>query len=138
MRCSTVCTVQAFCHERIDRQRYGAQVEAAFGAAIQRTRVSALLTATVMLFTFIAVSLVLWVGGHDVLAGRISGGQLSAFVFYALLVAGSVSALSEVAGDLLRAAGATDVCWNCSTPNPPSPRRPHPLHYPNRRVARCS
>ncbi len=65
-------TVQAFCHERIDQQRYGEQVEAAFGAAIRRTRVSALLTATVMLFTFVAVSIVLWVGGHDVLAGRIS------------------------------------------------------------------
>ncbi|NNJ96744.1 MAG: ATP-binding cassette domain-containing protein [Gammaproteobacteria bacterium] len=101
-------TVQAFCHEHIDRRRYGEQVEAAFDAAIQRTRVSALLTATVMLFTFIAVSLVLWVGGHDVLAGRLSGGQLSAFVFYALLVAGSVGALSEVAGDLLRAAGAAE------------------------------
>jgi len=101
-------TVQAFCHEHIDRQHYGEQVEAAFDAAIRRTRVSALLTATVMLFTFVAVSIVLWVGGHDVLAGRISGGQLSAFVFYALLVAGSVGALSEVAGDLLRAAGATE------------------------------
>ena len=101
-------TVQAFCHERIDQRRYGERVEAAFDAAIRRTRVSALLTATVMLFTFVAVSIVLWVGGHDVLAGRISGGQLSAFVFYALLVAGSVGALSEVAGDLLRAAGATE------------------------------
>jgi ATP-binding cassette subfamily B protein len=101
-------TVQAFCHEAIDRRRYGKQVEAAFQAAIARTRVSALLTALVMLFTFIAISVVLWVGGHDVLAGRMSGGQLSAFVFYALLVAGSVSALSEVAGELLRAAGATE------------------------------
>jgi ATP-binding cassette subfamily B protein len=101
-------TVQAFCHEAIDRERYGQQVESAFQAAIRRTRVSALLTATVMLFTFVAVSIVLWVGGHDVLAGRISGGQLSAFVFYALLVAGSVGALSEVAGDLLRAAGAAE------------------------------
>jgi len=101
-------TVQAFCHEHIDRRRYGEQAEAAFDAAIKRTRVSALLTATVMLFTFVAISLVLWVGGHDVLAGRLSGGQLSAFVFYALLVAGSVGALSEVAGDLLRAAGATE------------------------------
>jgi ATP-binding cassette subfamily B protein len=101
-------TVQAFCHERIDHLRYGEQVEAAFDAAISRTRISALLTAMVMLLTFIAVSVVLWVGGHDVLAGRISGGQLSAFVFYALLVAGSVGALSEVAGELLRAAGAAE------------------------------
>ncbi|MEN8801477.1 MAG: ABC transporter transmembrane domain-containing protein [Thiogranum sp.] len=101
-------TVQAFCHERIDQRRYGEQVESAFHAAIRRTRVSALLTATVMLFTFVAISIVLWVGGHDVLAGRLTGGQLSAFVFYALLVAGSVGALSEVAGELLRAAGATE------------------------------
>jgi ATP-binding cassette subfamily B protein len=61
-----------------------------------------------MLFTFTAISIVLWVGGHEVLAGRISGGQLSAFVFYALLVAGAVGALSEVTGNLLRAAGATE------------------------------
>ncbi len=101
-------TVQAFCHEAVDARRYGEQVEAAFGAAIRRTRVSALLTALVMLLTFGAISIVLWVGGHDVLAGRITGGELSAFVFYAVLVAASVGALSEVAGDLLRAAGATE------------------------------
>jgi ATP-binding cassette subfamily B protein len=101
-------TVQAFCHEHIDSERYGGRVEAAFGAAIRRSRISALLTALVMLLTFGAISIVLWVGGHDVLAGRISGGQLSAFVFYAVLVAASVGALSEVAGDLLRAAGATE------------------------------
>ena len=101
-------TVQAFCHEAVDARRYGEQVEAAFGAAIGRTRVSALLTALVMLLTFGAISIVLWVGGHDVLAGRITGGELSAFVFYAVLVAASVGALSEVAGDLLRAAGATE------------------------------
>ena len=101
-------TVQAFCHERIDEVRYGQQVEAAFDTAIQRTRVSALLTGLVMLLTFTAISLVLWVGGRDVLAGQITGGQLSAFVFYAVLVAGSIGALSEVAGNLLRAAGATE------------------------------
>ena len=101
-------TVQAYCHEHIDSKRYGKRVEAAFGAAVQRTRISALLTALVMLLTFGAISIVLWVGGHDVLAGHITGGQLSAFVFYAVLVAASVGALSEVAGDLLRAAGATE------------------------------
>ncbi|HET8700701.1 MAG TPA: ABC transporter transmembrane domain-containing protein [Nitrococcus sp.] len=101
-------TVQAFCHERIDEVRYGDQVEAAFHTAIQRTRVSAVLTGMVMLLTFAAISIVLWVGGNDVLAGRITGGQLSAFVFYAVLVAGSIGALSEVAGNLLRAAGATE------------------------------
>ncbi len=127
-------TVQAFCHERIDRRRYGEHVEAAFHAAILRTRVSALLSATVMLFTFIAITIVLWVGGHDVLAGRISGGQLSAFVFYALLVAGSVSALSEVAGDLLRAAGATERLLELLNTEPgiSSPAAPVALTAPAR------
>ena len=101
-------TVQAFCHEAVDARRYGERVEAAFEAAIRRTRVSALLTALVMLLTFGAISIVLWVGGHDVLAGRITAGELFAFVFYAVLVAASVGALSEVAGDLLRAAGASE------------------------------
>ena len=148
-------TVQAFCHERIDQQRYGEQVEAAFDAAIRRTRVSALLTATVMLFTFVAVSIVLWVGGHDVLAGRISGGQLSAFVFYALLVAGSVGALSEVAGDLLRAAGATERLLELLNTEPaitapaapvalPEPARGEvqlhdvTFHYPSRPDSSCA
>lgn len=101
-------TVQAFCHERIDGARYGSTVEAAFAAAIRRARISALLSGLVMLLIFSAISVVLWVGGHDVLTGHLSGGQLSAFVFYAVLVAASVGALSEVAGELLRAAGAAE------------------------------
>jgi ATP-binding cassette subfamily B protein len=123
-------TVQAFCHEAIDRARYGQQVEAAFTAAVRRTRTSALLTALVMLFTFAAISIVLWVGGHDVLAGRLSGGQLSAFVFYALLVAGSVGALSEVAGDLLRAAGATERLVELLAARPHITTPAHPMALP--------
>jgi ATP-binding cassette subfamily B protein len=127
-------TVQAFCHELVDRERYSRQVEAAFDAATRRTRTSALLSALVMLLTFSAISIVLWVGGHDVLAGRLTGGELSAFVFYAVLVAGSVGALSEVVGDLLRAAGATERLLEllnteprvCAPPDPaalPQPAR---------------
>ncbi|MGA7800689.1 MAG: ABC transporter transmembrane domain-containing protein, partial [Gammaproteobacteria bacterium] len=101
-------TVQAFCHEAVDVARYGRQVEAAFQVAIRRSRASALLTGLVMLLTFGAITVVLWVGGRDVLAGRITGGQLSAFVFYAVLVASSVGSLSEVTSELLRAAGAAE------------------------------
>jgi len=101
-------TVQAFRHEPVDRRLYAEQVEAAFAAATARARVSGTLAALVMLLTFAAVGLVLWLGGQDVLAGRMSGGELSAFVFFAVLVAGSVGALSEVAGELMRAAGATE------------------------------
>jgi ATP-binding cassette subfamily B protein len=123
-------TVQAYCHERIDRERYAQHVEAAFHSATRRARASALLTGLVMLFTFSAISVVLWIGGHDVLAGRISGGQLSAFVFYALLVAGSVGALSEVAGDLLRAAGATERLLELLATEPRITAPPQPLALP--------
>src|SRR5437667_344808 len=79
------------------------------GEAISRlTNDTALLVALVMLLAFGAVGVILWIGGHDVLAGRLSAGELSAFVFYAVLVAGAVGAVSEVIGDLQRAAGATE------------------------------
>ena len=101
-------TVQAFNHEAEDRRRFGGRLEAALRAAIERTRARAMLTAIVILFVFGAVSAVLWIGGHDVLAGRISPGDLSAFVFYAIVVAGSAGAISEVYSDLQRAAGAME------------------------------
>jgi len=101
-------TVQAFCHEAVDRRRYGQRVESAFATAVHRSLLGALMSGTAVLFTFGAIGLVLWVGGQEVLAGRLSGGELSAFVFYAVLVASSVGTLSEVAGDLLRGAGASE------------------------------
>ena len=123
-------TVQAYCHEAIDITRYGQRVEAAFDTAIHRTRVSALLTGLVMLLTSSAISVVLWVGGHDVLAGKISGGQLSAFVFYAVLVASSVGALSEVAGELLRAAGAAERLLEILATQPHIAAPPTAAHLP--------
>ncbi len=101
-------TVQAYGHEAEDRRQFGARVESAFATARQRIRQRAFLVATVILLVFGAVGVILWIGGHDVLAGRISPGQLSAFVFYAVIVAGAVGAISEVVGDLQRAAGATE------------------------------
>ncbi|GAB4223860.1 MAG: ABC transporter ATP-binding protein/permease [Kiloniellaceae bacterium] len=101
-------TVQAFVHEGEDRKRFGARVEEAFQAARQRVAARAMLTAVVIVLVFGAVSTILWIGGHDVLSGRISAGELSAFVFYAIVVAGAAGAFSEVIGDLQRAAGATE------------------------------
>ncbi len=101
-------TVQAYGHEAEDRRQFGLRVENAFATARQRIRQRAFLVATVILLVFGAVGVILWIGGHDVLAGRISAGQLSAFVFYAVIVAGAVGAISEVVGDLQRAAGATE------------------------------
>ena len=100
--------VQAFNHEEEDRKRFGSRVEATFQTALTYIRARAWLTALVIFLVFGAISIILWIGGHDVLAGRISAGQLSAFVFYAVVVAGSVGSISEVYGDLQRAAGAME------------------------------
>jgi ATP-binding cassette subfamily B protein len=67
-----------------------------------------MLVAAVIVLVFGAIGIILWIGGHDVVSGRISAGQLSAFVFYAVIVAGAVGTISEVVGDLQRAAGATE------------------------------
>jgi ATP-binding cassette subfamily B protein len=100
--------VQAFAHEPVDRSNFGARVEDALFTSLRRIRARAALTAIVITLVFGSVAVILWIGGRDVLAGRISGGELSAFVFYAAVVAGSTGALSEVIGDLQRAAGAME------------------------------
>jgi ABC transporter, permease/ATP-binding protein len=127
-------TVQSFCHEDIDRQRFAQHVEDAFNVSIRRVRARALLVGVVILLAFSAVGVVLWIGGHDVLAGRISAGELFAFIFYAVLVAASVGALSEVWGDLLRAAGAAERLIELLDipPDIECPSAPVPLPEPAR------
>ena len=100
--------VQAFCHEAIDRLRFKATTDLAFATAVRRTRARAWLTALVMLLVFGAVDVVVWIGAKDVIAGEMSGGELAAFVFYAIVVAGALGALAEVYGELQRAAGAAE------------------------------
>jgi ATP-binding cassette subfamily B protein len=101
-------TMQAYTHEAEDRNSFGDLTEGAFDTAVRRIASRAMLTAIVITLVFGAVGTILWIGGHDVIAGRISAGDLSAFVFYAIIVAGSVGAISEVVGDLQRAAGAAE------------------------------
>jgi ATP-binding cassette subfamily B protein len=101
-------TVQAYGHEPVDREHFAARVEEAFATAKRRVRQRALLVAVVIMLTFGAVGVILWIGGHDVLAGRLSAGELSAFVFYAVIVASAAGTISEVIGDIQRAAGATE------------------------------
>src|SRR5207302_8659527 len=83
-------------------------VELACARALHVIRQRALLIATVVVLVFGAVGIILWIGGHDVVAGRLSPGQLSAFVFYAVIVASAAGTISEVIGDVQRAAGATE------------------------------
>jgi ATP-binding cassette subfamily B protein len=129
-----VRTVQAYAHEPEDRRAYAGRVEAAFGAGVRRIRQRALLIAVVIFLVFVAVGIILWLGGHDVLAGRLSAGQLSAFVFYAVIVATSIGAVSEVAGELQRAAGATERLMELldTTTEIAAPEDPLPLPEPPR------
>ena len=116
------------------RARFGERVEQAFATAAERIGQRALLIALVMLLAFGAVGVILWIGGHDVLDGRISAGELSAFVFYAVLVAGAFGAVSEVIGDLQRAAGATERLMELLATEPQirAPASPQPLPDPPR------
>ena len=126
-----VRTVQAYAHEDEDRRAYAGRVEAAFAAGVQRIRQRARLIAVVIFLVFVAVGIILWLGGHDVLAGRLSAGQLSAFVFYAVVVATSIGAVSEVAGDLQRAAGATERLLELLDTTPDIAAAPDPMPMPD-------
>tara|TARA_R110001592_G_scaffold152614_3_gene380266 strand:+ start:16435 stop:18204 length:1770 start_codon:yes stop_codon:yes gene_type:complete len=99
-------TVQAYNHQNQDKHLFSGIVEDAFEVARHRIRQRAWLTFVVILLVLGAIGVMLWVGGMDVIAGRITGGELAAFVFYSLIVGVSAGALSEVIGELQRAAGA--------------------------------
>ena len=98
--------VQSYNHEALEEQAFGGEVEKAFEVAKKRIMQRSFLFAAVILLTFAAISVMLWVGGMDVLAGNMSGGELGAFVFYAVMVATSVATVAEVYGELQRAAGS--------------------------------
>ncbi|MBS7843651.1 ATP-binding cassette domain-containing protein [Pseudomonas fluorescens] len=97
-------TVQAYNHQVQDEQRFAVTVEEAFTTARKRITQRAWL----IMLVLGAVGVMLWVGGMDVISGRISGGELAAFVFYSLIVGSAVGTLSEVLGELQRAAGAAE------------------------------
>jgi ATP-binding cassette subfamily B protein len=101
-------TVQAYRHEERAREHFAEAAAAACAAGLHRVRVKAWLISLVMLIAFCAVGVILWIGGHDVLAGSMTAGQLSAFVFYAAIVASGAGTVSEVWGEIQRAAGATE------------------------------
>ena len=105
---NAVRTVQSFAQEQREIGRFVAGTGEAFAAAVAVARVRAALGAIVVALVFGAIVAVLWVGSQDVLAGRISAGELSSFVFFATVVAGAFGGLSDVYGDLQRAAGATE------------------------------
>lgn len=101
-------TVQAYNHQTADKVHFERYVEDAFLIARQRTLQRAWLIAMVIMLVFGAIGIMLWIGGMDVIAGRISGGELAAFIFYSIIVGSAIGSVSEVLGDLQRAAGAAE------------------------------
>ena len=101
-------TVQSFTQETQEKNAFSREVERAFDVAKRRVSQRAILMAVVIMLVFSALSVMLWVGGSDVINGTMTGGELVAFIFYAILMATGVASLSEVYGELQRAAGATE------------------------------
>jgi ATP-binding cassette subfamily B protein len=123
-------TVQAFAQEDRAAERFGLSTEIAFTASIQRITRRAIMTTLVIFIVFAAVGFLLWIGGLDVIAGRISAGDLSAFVFYAVLVASSGGAISETIGDLQRASGAAERLSELRAEQPVIVETPTPRTLP--------
>jgi ATP-binding cassette, subfamily B, bacterial len=100
--------VQAFNQQDRERSRFSDSVERVFATAKKRILLRAAMTAIVIFLMFGSIIMIIWQGAIDVSAGRMSGGTIAAFVLYGGLLAGAFGALSEVYGDLLRAAGASE------------------------------
>jgi ATP-binding cassette subfamily B protein len=127
-----VRTVQAYVHEAHDRRLFADRVEAIFRAAAYKARFNAGLIACVIVLAFGAIGGILWVGGHDVIEGRLTAGELSAFVFYAVLVANAVAAVSEVYGQLMRASGASERLMELLNTQPEIEAPAHPVALPGK------
>ncbi|MGZ5111245.1 MAG: ABC transporter transmembrane domain-containing protein [Usitatibacter sp.] len=129
---NAMTTVQAFTHETIEAERFGASVERAFKTAIRRIRARSLLTVIAILLVFGAIVFVLWLGAHAVIQGTMTGGELGQFILYSVIVAGAVGALAEVLGEAQRAAGATERLMELMAVRSPIQSPEHPLALPPR------
>jgi ATP-binding cassette subfamily B protein len=126
-------TVQAYNHQQQDKQRFAVTAEEAFDTARKRILQRSWLITLVIILVLGAVGVMLWVGGMDVIAGRISGGELAAFVFYSLIVGSAFGTLSEVIGELQRAAGAAErIAELLQAPSEIEPPISDLLHLPER------
>jgi ATP-binding cassette subfamily B protein len=127
---NAIPTVQAYTHEPTDRRQFSDATEQAFDSGIRRTRFRAVMTAAVFMLVGASIVGVLWIGAIDVLAGRMSGGQLGQFVLYAVILASSVGALSELWGEVQRAAGATERLMEILATEPQVCTPADPEHLP--------
>ena len=133
---NAIQTVQAFTLEDLQRGRYDAAVEESFRTGIRRMRVRAWMIAAAVICVFSAVTLVLWLGARSVLHGTMTGGELAQFLSYAIFMATAVTALSEMWGEVQRAAGAMErtVELLASRPSIHIPANPVALDVPHGQI----
>ena len=122
--------VQSFTREKEETKAFGQEVEKAFNVAKKRILQRSILIVVAMTLVFTGLSSMIWIGAQDVANGHISSGELAAFVFYALLVAMAVATISEVYGELQRAAGATERLLEllAEEADIQAPKNPHQLN----------
>ena len=129
---NAIQTVQAFTLEELQSERYRKAVEDSFATAIRRTRVRASLTAIGITLVFAGITIVLWLGVRQVLAGTMTGGQLFQFLLYAGFVGSSAAALTEMWGEMQRAAGAMERLSELLQARPVISAPPNPAELPAR------
>jgi ATP-binding cassette, subfamily B, bacterial len=125
-------TVQAFTLEELQTERYRSAVESSFETAVRRTRVRAVLTAVGIALVFGGITFVLWLGAQAVLAHTMTGGQLAQFLLYAGFVGTSAAALTEMWGEVQRAAGAMERLSELLRATPAIGPPAHPVQLPAR------
>jgi ATP-binding cassette subfamily B protein len=133
---NAIQTVQAFTLEELQSRRYTGAVEESFLTAVRRTRVRALLTAIGVALVFGGITLVLWMGANAMLKGEMTGGQLLQFLTYAVLVGTSAAALTEMWGEIQRAAGAMERLSELLAATPAIAAPAEPLVLPRRVLGR--
>ena len=132
---NAISTLQAFGRQPTARREFARAADRSFKTATDYARVRAGLTAFVMLVVFGAIGLILWVGGRDVFAGRMSGGDLAAFVFFSTVVAGAMGSISEILAELQRGAAAIDRIHALLAVHPAIAAPPNPVTLPPPRGA---
>lgn len=125
-------TVQAYTHEKIDRQLFSERIEAVMKAASARIKYRAMLIALIMGISISAITIVAWLGAREVLNAGISAGELTAFMFYAVMAGGSVATISEVIGEIQKAAGASERLLELLNTQPLVPLPTAPASLPNK------
>ncbi|MEO7207675.1 MAG: ABC transporter transmembrane domain-containing protein [Steroidobacteraceae bacterium] len=129
---NAIQTVQAFTMEELQSERYEKAVEGSFATAVRRTKVRAALTAIGIMMVFGGITLVLWLGARQVISGTMTGGQLGQFLLYAVFVGTSAAALTEMWGEIQRAAGAMERLSELLQARPAISAPERPLELPAR------